>query len=300
MSFIITMVSSSPEKPVGQRHIDEAIHILDQDNILLTCEPIWLDAGKAVDLGISEKPASGLMLNLMDFLEKTEIDVFLTDPDRRRKKLLLADMDSTIVTGEMLDDLAEFAGLKDKISAITAMAMEGKLDFAGALRERVGLLKDLPIDALEKTFNEMKLSPGAKILVRTMRKAGAKCVLVSGGFTYFTEAVAGLVGFHNHHGNTLDIEKGKLTGKVKEPILDKFAKVDFLRTYVRDMKIRPDDTLTIGDGANDIPMLKTAGLGIGYRPKEAVKKEIDNLILYGDLTTALYAQGYTSKHFVDK
>jgi phosphoserine phosphatase len=295
MSSIVTLVSSSPEKPVGQRHIDEAMRIMDHYNTLFTCEPVWLAPGKAVDLGVSEKPSSALMMHLMDFLATTEIDVFTSDPDRRRKKLLLADMDSTIVSAETLDELAEYAGLKEKISAITALAMEGKLDFNSALRERVGLLKDLNVDALHKTLERMQLNPGAKSLVQTMKKSGAKCVLVSGGFTFFTEAIANLVGFDAHHGNTLQMEKDKLTGKVIEPILDKFAKVDFLRTYVRDLKIKPEDTMTIGDGANDIPMLKAAGLGVGYRPKDAVKKEIDNLVIYGDLTAPLYAQGYTGK-----
>jgi phosphoserine phosphatase len=296
MSFIATLVSSAPEKPVGQRHIDEARHILKHYNILFTCEPVWLAPGKAVDLGISEKPDAALMRHLMDFLEKTEIDLFVTSPDRRRKKLLLADMDSTIVTGETLDELAAFAGLKDKIAAITALAMEGKLDFRSALRERVGLLKDLPLAALQKTLEVMTLNPGAKTLVRAMKQSGATCVLVSGGFTFFTEAAAAMAGFDAHHGNILEIQEGKLTGKVIDPVLDKFAKVDFLRTHIRNLKIKPEDTLTMGDGANDLPMLKEAGLGVGYKPKETVKNEIDNLILYGDLTAALYAQGYTGHY----
>lgn len=295
MTSIVTMVSSDPEKPVATRHINEAAAILDHHNINLTSEPVWLAAGKAVDLGVSDKPRSSVIMHLMDSLAKTEIDVFVTHPDRRRKKLVLADMDSTIVSAETLDELAEYAGLKDKIAAITTLAMEGKLDFKSALKERVGLLKDLPVDAMQKTLDRMTLNPGALSFVRTMKKAGAKCVLVSGGFTFFTGAIAGKCGFDTHHGNTLEVHNGKLTGKVIDPILDKFAKVDFLRQHVHAMKIRVEDALTIGDGANDIPMLKAAGLGIGYKPKEAVKKEIDNQILYGDLTAALYAQGYTGK-----
>ncbi|MGB4057147.1 MAG: phosphoserine phosphatase SerB [Alphaproteobacteria bacterium] len=298
MSHIVTLVSSSPQKPVGSRHIDEAIRIMDRYNIVPTCAPVWLTPGKAVDLGISEKPGGALIMHLRDMLSATEIDVFFTDPDRRRKKLLLADMDSTIINGETLDELAEFAGLKEKISAITALAMEGKLDFNSALRERVSLLKDLPVEALGKTLERMSSNPGAEIFIKTMKKSGATCVLVSGGFTFFTEAVAQQTGFDHHHGNTLEIENGKLTGKVLGSILDKFAKHDFLKSYTRDLKIKPEDTLTIGDGANDIPMLKAAGLGIGYKPKETVKNEINNLIIYGDLTAALYAQGFTEAHFV--
>jgi phosphoserine phosphatase len=137
-------------------------------------------------------------------------------------------MDSTIVDAETLDELADYAGLKEKIGAITALAMEGKLDFNGALRERVGLLKDLNIEAMHKTLERMKLNPGAESLIRTMKKGGAKCVLVSGGFTFFTGAIAKQVGFDTNHGNTLEIHNEKLTGKVIEPILDKFAKADFL------------------------------------------------------------------------
>jgi phosphoserine phosphatase len=293
MSSIVTFVSSNPDHPVAPRHIDEAMRIMDHYNVMFTCEPVWLAVGKAVDLGVSDRPNTALMLHLMDMLAESQIDVFVSDPDRRRKKLLLADMDSTIVSSETLDELADYAGLKEKISAITAAAMEGQLDFNSALRGRVALLKDLDVSALHETLKKMQLNPGAKSLVQTMKKAGAKCVLVSGGFTFFTEAVATMCGFDMHHGNNLQVEKDKLTGKVIEPILDKFAKVDFLRTYVRDMKLKPEDAMTIGDGANDIPMLKAAGLGVGYKPKEAVKKEIDNLIIYGDLTAALYAQGYT-------
>ena len=129
-----------------------------------------------------------------------------------------------------------------------------------------------------------------------MKKSGAQCVLVSGGFTFFTGAVARMTGFDAHHGNKLGIEDGKLTGKVEGAILDKTAKLEFLKAYARDLKIKPEDALAIGDGANDIPMLKAAGLGIGYKPKNAVKKEIDNLIIYGDLTAALYAQGFTGDY----
>lgn len=293
MSSIVTLVASSPDKPVTTRHVRDIMEIMDHYNILPTCEPIWLMEDKAVDLGVSGQPNGALVLHLRDFLAQIETDLFITNPDRRRKKLLLADMDSTIVEGETLDELAAFAGLKDKIAAITAAAMEGKLDFQSALRERVGLLKDLPVSALVETLKRTRLNPGAERLVATMKKAGAKCVLVSGGFTFFTQEAALQSGFDFSHGNMLQIENEKLTGKVIEPILDKFAKVDFLKKYTRDLKLRPEDSMAIGDGANDIPMLKAAGLGVGYKPKSVVLNAIDNCIIYGDLTTALYAQGYT-------
>ena len=230
-------------------------------------------------------------------MKKDRIDFFITKNEARQKKLLLADMDSTIAEGETLDDLAEHAGLKDKIAAITALAMEGKLNFHQAIRERVGLLKGLSTNALTETLAKTKLNPGAEIFVRTMRAHGATCVLVSGGFKFFTAAIADRAGFEFNHGNELGIEDDKLTGKVIDPILDKYAKVDFLKNYMKNNTLSPEDCLTIGDGANDLPMLKMAGLGIGYHPKDAVKAEIGNCILYGDLTAALYAQGYTSTYF---
>lgn len=230
-------------------------------------------------------------------LAEDRIDVFLTKAAGRRKKLLIADMDSTIVTGETLDDLAEFAGIKDQIAAITTRAMEGEIDFHDALRERVALLKGLDIAALDKTLADIQLSPGAETFVQTMAMHGAHCVLVSGGFTFFTGNIAEKAGFHAHHGNVLDIDGDVLAGTVSDPILDKDSKVHFLKKYVQDQNISEENVLAIGDGANDIPMLQTAGLGIGYHPKHAVQEKISNLIIHGDLTAALYAQGYSQQEF---
>lgn len=297
MSYVLTLVSSHPDKPLSDRHIKDAVEIISEYDISQTCEPVWLSLDKAVDIGITEKPSAQLTAHFLDLFAKYEIDFFMTNADRRAKKLLVADMDSTIVSGETLDDLAEFAGIKDKVAAITQLAMEGKLDFRSALKERVGLLKGLSEEALTKTLVRIVINPGAKTLIKTMKKHGAKCVLVSGGFTYFTSAIGDRVGFDHNHGNELEIDRGKLTGKVFDPVLDKFAKVDFLKKYCTKLKIKEDDALTIGDGANDIPMLKAAGLGIGFHPKGTVKTQIDNLILYGDLTAALYAQGYSDQHF---
>lgn len=232
------------------------------------------------------------MYRLREFLADSQIDIFITPIKNRRKKVMLADMDSTIVTGETLDDLAEHAGIKDQVAEITARAMNGELDFHAAIEKRVRLLKGLPQAALEKTLENMTYSPGAASLVKTLREGGAHCVLVSGGFTFFTGAVARELGFINHHGNELDIADDVLTGHVKKPILDKDSKVQFLRQYADLYNLSLEHCMAIGDGANDIPMLKAAGLGIGYKPKEAVAKEIENLIIYGDLSAALYVQGY--------
>ena len=294
MSHILTLVASSQDKPVQEEHFNMLAPILRKHDLRYSAPSIWLDEEKALERPVSGPVTSSLIVSLRDAFQDERIDFFITENKNRRKKLLLADMDSTIATSETLDELAEHAGIKDKIAAITARAMEGELDFHDALRERVGLLAGLPIAALSETLNKTVLSPGAKTLVQTMREHGATCVLVSGGFTFFTENIGQKCGFHFNHGNVLDIQDDALTGQVILPILDKSAKVDFLNHYMDTLGLETDDCVTIGDGANDLPMLKTAGLGVGYHPKNTVKDEINNCILYGDLTALLYAQGYTS------
>ncbi len=297
MSYVLTLVASKKSAPVTEKHFRTISNIIEHYNLKFTSDVIWLCKGKAAEASISGGSQFALVSHLRETLAKDEIDFFITKNERRQKKLLLADMDSTIASTETLDELAEYAGIKDQIAAITQRAMEGELDFHSALRERVGLLKGLKTTALTATLEETALNPGAEVFVSTMRKSGAACVLVSGGFTFFTQAIAERCGFNFNHGNILKIENEALTGEVEDPILDKFAKVNFLEHYIKDLGLTKDDCLTIGDGANDLPMLKMAGLGIGYHPKETVKAEIANCILYGDLTTALYAQGYSTDYF---
>ncbi|MFP4313921.1 MAG: phosphoserine phosphatase SerB [Alphaproteobacteria bacterium] len=293
MSSILTLVASDPKAhPLTKKHFKEIGTISGFYNIDVTGSPDWLAKHKAADIIVSDKPQKALIEHLRDFLKDDQIDLFVTKPGKRRKKLLLADMDSTIVSSETLDELAAYAGLKDKIAEITRRAMEGKIDFHAALRERVGLLKGLDATKLQETLQETQVNPGAHKLVEMMRANNAGSILVSGGFTFFTGAIAKEVGFEFHHGNVLEIEGGVLTGTVKEPIQDKNSKLAYLRQYCEDMGLEAEDVLAIGDGANDIPMLKAAGLGIGYYPKPAVADAIDNIILYGDLSACLYAQGY--------
>ena len=298
MSLVLTLVASDPSRPLTDAHSKEVISIIGFYNAMPICQPVWLKKKAVIEIGIDKHGGKTMMTHLREFLEEDAIDVFITPIDGRRKKILLADMDSTIVTGETLDDLAAHAGLKEQIAGITARAMNGELDFHDALNERVSLLKGLPVKALQETLDAMQYSPGAGTLIKTMRENGTHCVLVSGGFTFFTGAVAKELEFMNHHGNELEFEDDQLTGKVKMPILDKNAKVDFLKYYMNQYSLGPDSCMTIGDGANDIPMLKEAGLGIGYKPKPAVAEEIDNLIIHGDLTAALYAQGYREGDFL--
>ncbi len=297
MSYILTLVASTKATPVTEQHFKDIERIIDAYNLKFTSKLIWLDKGIAAEIAISDNAQSSLIAHLRDTLEKDRIDFFVTKNKNRQKKLLLADMDSTIASSETLDELAAYAGIKDKIAEITQRAMEGELDFHAALRERVGLLKGLKTTALRATLDETTLNPGAEVFVQTMRKSGSACVLVSGGFTFFTQEIADRCGFSFNHGNRLEIKDDALTGKVEEPILDKYSKVDFLEHYIKDLNLTAEDCLTIGDGANDLPMLKIAGLGIGYHPKKAVKEDIGNCILYGDLTAALYAQGYSRQYF---
>ena len=207
-------------------------------------------------------------------------------------------MDSTIVTSETLDELADFAGLKDRIAAITARAMNGELDFKAALRERVAMLKGLPIAALEQTWHRVQLTPGAEELVATMRAHGAMTALVSGGFTFFTGRVAALVGFDLHRSNVLMDDGAALTGAVAEPILDRHAKVATLQELAAREGLPLSATLAVGDGANDLDMLAKAGLGVAFRAKPIVAAAARTRVDHADLRALLFAQGYRTAEFV--
>lgn len=255
--------------------------------------PNWLHPAKAAEILLSSDLPHDVLTSIRQECAKHFTDVFYVPAEYRRKKLFLADMDATIVEGETLDDLAAQVGLKDKIAEITARAMRGELDFKAALEERVAMLKDLSETALEKTLKLMVINKGAIEAVQVMRAHGTECYLVSGGFTYFTEAIAKACGFNGHHGNQLDMLGGNLTGKVVPPNLDKQAKLNFLRQYAQKLGISMEETMAVGDGANDIPMLEAAGMGVGYHPKPLVREKISNIILHTDLTSLLYIQGYT-------
>jgi phosphoserine phosphatase len=205
------------------------------------------------------------------------------------KKLLISDMDSTMIQQECIDELADFVGKKEHVAAITERAMNGELVFEDALRERVALLKGLSVDVLQQCFDEkITMMGGAKELVGAFKKQGGKAVLVSGGFTFFTERVAKLLGFDEHFSNILEIEDGKLTGKVREPILGKEAKLAELNRQCAMLGIKPENVIAIGDGANDLPMLKAAGLGIAYHAKPTVQAQTNARINHGDLSGIQY------------
>lgn len=285
--------------PDGDRLSQDSLNEL---ALLFPCDTVqeWLAPGKAGDIHCGDTLPDGLDLALRAFAESRGWDVIIQPRAHRRKKLLLADMDSTIVTSETLDDLAAKLGIADRIAPITARAMAGELDFIQALTERVALLQGVPADTLDAVLEEMTLSKGAITLIRTMTAHGATCVLVSGGFTAVTGEIAKRCGFTHHHGNTLEVEDGRFAGRCTPPILDKNAKLTYLRDYTRELGLTAADTMAVGDGANDIPMLAAAGLGVGYHPKPAVRAAIADAIIHTDLTTLLYAQGFRSVDFVSE
>ena len=216
----------------------------------------------------------------------------------RRKKLLLADMDSTMIGQECIDELADFAGLKAHVAAITERAMRGEIEFEPALRERVALLKGLAVGVVDEVLaKRITLTPGGRELVATMRAHGAYTCLISGGFTLFTSAIAAMIGFDENRGNELLVEDGKLSGKVAEPILGRAAKLATLNELREAFDLDDLDTLVVGDGANDLGMIQSAGLGIAYHAKPAVAAAAHARIDFGDLTALLYAQGYRRDEF---
>jgi len=255
-----------------------------------------LSPGHAFDLPVPE--AAALML-ARSRAEKLPLDINLIAAEKRRKRLLVADMDSTIINVECLDELADMAGLKPQISAITERAMRGELEFEAALKERVGMLKGLKLDALERTYTErVGLNPGAKSLLATMRAHGAHTMLVSGGFGFFTRRVAEAAGFHAERGNTLLDDGVALTGEVGMPILGREAKLHALQEAVANLRIEFADSLAVGDGANDLAMIQKAGLGVAYHAKPVVAQAAGAAINHNDLTALLYLQGYSDEEIV--
>ncbi len=222
------------------------------------------------------------------------IDANIVPAVGRRKKILIADMDSTVITSESLDDLAAYAGLAEKIAPITARAMRGELDFEAALKERVGMLAGLDAAVLDKLVEEVRVTDGAAEMVATMRANDAYTALVSGGFRSLTSPIRKRLGFHEDRSNTLIVSDGQLTGKVADPVLDKNAKVTALEEIAGKLKLSVEDAVTVGDGANDIPMLGSAGLGVAFRGKPAVEASAPCAIRHADLRGLLYLQGYTN------
>lgn len=260
-----------------------------------------LHRGRAFDILVKGEDANALSALLRQRLASLgPYDIFVQLNDSfRKKKLLVADMDATMVRQETLDELAAHMGLKDKIAPITERAMRGEIDFHEALKMRVNMLKGLPLSAIYKTLSHIKYSPGAAVLVKTMGRHGAKCVLVSGGFDLFTDPVAQTLGFHLNVGNRLVIADGALTGEVLPPIIDKNAKERLVVDQARALGCDLRHIVAVGDGANDIPMLKKAGTGVGYFGKPAVVAATPHQIRHTDLRAILYMQGYRQESLIE-
>jgi len=259
----------------------------------------WLDEGVAADLiftGELQPKRAALEKALAD----EPVDVIVQPLARRLKRLLVADMDSTLIGQECVDELADVAGVGDRVAAITERAMRGEVAFAPALRERVALLAGLPETVIDDVLRDrIRLNPGARTLVKTMRANGAYVAIVSGGFRQFTRAIRERIGADEDRANTLMIEGGRLTGKVIEPILGQDAKLGALKEIAAAMGLTLGDTLAVGDGANDLPMLEAAGLGVAYRAKPKVAANAHARIGHADLTALIYAQGFARKDFVE-
>jgi phosphoserine phosphatase len=256
-----------------------------------------LSPGHAFDLPVAD---SGALAEARGRTEGLGLDINLVSASKRRKKLLVADMDSTIINVECLDELADMAGLKPQIAAITERAMRGEIEFEAALRERVGMLKGLKLDALEKTYLErVRLNPGAKSLIATMRaRSAAHTMLVSGGFGYFTQRVAEAAGFHAERGNTLLDDGERLTGEVGTPILGRAAKLEALEEAVARLGIDFAESLAVGDGANDLALIQKAGLGVAYHAKPVVAAAAAAAIDHNDLIALLYLQGDSDNEII--
>ncbi|MFT8655765.1 MAG: phosphoserine phosphatase SerB [Acetobacter papayae] len=293
-SLVLTLVARREETSLAAQTI-----ALARDIVLAQGETVVLSPAEAVDIPCPQTARESLPA-LYAAMEGQAIDVLLTPAANRRKRLLVSDMDSTIVANETLDDLATHAGLGEKVAAITARSMNGELDFASSLRERVALLRGLPTSLLETAWKDVTLNPGALEMVRTMSTFGARTALVSGGFTFFTARVAALCGFDEHHANVLLMDKAtdSLTGETAQPVLGPDAKLHLLETLQQSHNLPEDAALAIGDGANDLPMLHRAGLGLAFHAKPVVRQAITNQINHASLRAALFAQGYPASVFV--
>jgi len=287
---VLVLISNAAHPALNDGAVAAAIDVLRAQGATVGT-PDWLAPGIACDLPFDGEAMPCAM---------TAIDAVVVPAAGRRKKLLLADMESTMIDNEMLDELADFLGLRDKIAAITARAMNGEIDFAGALVERVGLLKGLEVARLDEAARRIRYMPGGATLVATMKKQGATCALVSGGFTHFTAMVRTALGFDRDAANLLQHDGRTLAGTVGLPILGKEAKLDALRQLTAEHGLSTAEAITVGDGANDLPMLKASGLGVAFHAKPAVAAEVPARIDHGDLTALLYLQGYRRSDFVER
>lgn len=288
--FIVSLLTN-PASPALDRATVESLR-----NAWGGGDARWLDPGIAAEFAVETMPVN--RWQVWESLQTLRVDLVLQPAKGRKKRLLIADMDSTMIQQECIDELADEAGVGAHVAGITARAMNGELDFEDALRERVGLLRGLPASVITTVIRDrITLMPGGRELVATMRANGAYAALVSGGFTAFTAQIAAVLGFDENRANLLLVQDGKLTGKVAEPILGRASKVQALEEISARLGITPQDAIAVGDGANDLGMLGLAGAGVALHAKPVVAAECDIRINHGDLTSLLFLQGYGRGEF---
>jgi phosphoserine phosphatase len=296
MSLVATLICNPVNPALDSTIVDGALAVLPSPG---TAQ--WLFNEVAVDIPFTgSEDIKAIEARLRQARGDLPIDVVVQPAAFRRKKLFLADMDSTMIGQECIDELADFAGLKAHVAAITERAMRGEIEFEPALRERVALLKDMPVGVVDEVLKKrITPTPGGRELVMTMRANGAYTCLISGGFTLFTNAVAAMIGFQENRANELKVSGGKLTGEVTEPILGRATKLATLIELTESFDLDDIDTLVTGDGANDLGMIEAAGLGVAYHAKPAVAAAAAARIDHGDLTALLYVQGYRRDEFAE-
>ncbi|MSP48534.1 MAG: phosphoserine phosphatase SerB [Alphaproteobacteria bacterium] len=290
MSLVLSLLVDPARPILDRRLVDRARKAAGEAG-----DPAWLAPGAACDIAVGSDADLAV---IRQALGDAPVDANLIPATARRKRLLIADMDSTVVTTETLDEIAAHAGLKEVIAAITRRSMNGEIDFPTALRERVAMLRGLAVDALGKTLEQTELTSGARTLVQTMKTHGAFTALVSGGFTYFTSAIGRRCGFDLDRSNVLGTADGALTGELVGPILDRTAKLDSLKELSAARGLTLADTIAVGDGANDLDMLGAAGFGVAFHAKPAVNAETRIQVRHSDLTALLYLQGYRRDELV--
>lgn len=296
MAHLITLITPKSKKAISDELILKIKQVIGEDFMAA----VWLAEDEAMDIILNAELPTGIQTKILSLISALPIDYAFQTDQNRKKKLLIADMDSTMIGQECIDELADFVGIKHQVSKITERAMSGELEFDAALKERVDLLKNMPRMALQQAFDEkITLNAGARTLVQTMKASGAYTALVSGGFTFFTAQVQNQTGFDTTRANILNFVDDKLDGTVAEPILGRQAKLDSMNEFCNMRNIELADALAVGDGANDLAMVTKAGLGVAYHAKPIVAEQAKVAINHCDLTALLYLQGYKAEEFIN-